>query len=60
MEKLKKEHEKIVAKAKASSGVADLMRVYRRFQEANAVTTEYMRLTSPDACKVNSNKSLLQ
>ena len=60
MEKIRKELSKIVEKAKASSGVEDLMRVYQRFQEANAVTTEYLRLVSPATHQTNSNKSLLK
>ena len=60
MDKLRKEHNKIIEKAKTSSGVEDLMKVYLRFQEANAVTTEYMRLVSPNANQINSNKSLLK
>ncbi len=59
MEKIRKEHNKIVAKAKTSSGVENLRKVYQRFQQANAITTEYMRLISPEARQVNSNKSLL-
>ncbi len=60
MEKIRKELSKIVEKAKASSGVEDLMKVYQRFQEANAVTTEYLRLVSPTTYQTNSNKSLLK
>ena len=60
MEKIRKEHNKIVAKAKAFSGVESLMKVYQRFQQAHAITTEYLRLVSPEARQVNSNKSLLQ
>ena len=60
MEEIRKELNKIVEKAKASSGVEDLIKVYERFQEANAVTTEYLRLVSPNAYQTNSNKSLLK
>ena len=59
MEKAKKEYTRIVAKAKAPSGVEDLMRVYQRFQKANAITAEYLRLVSPTTYQSNSNKSLL-
>lgn len=60
MEKIQKEHTKIVAKAKASSGVEELMKVYQRFQKANEVTIEYLRLVSPETYQFNSNKSLLR
>ncbi len=60
MEEIRKELSKIVKKATASSGVEDLMKVYQRFQEANVVTTEYLRLVSPSTYQTNSNKSLLK
>ncbi len=60
MEKAQKEHTKIVAKAKSSAGVEELMKVYQRFQRANDVTTRYLRLVSPHTYQLNSNKSLLR
>ena len=59
MEKAKKEYTRIIDKAKAPSGVKDLMRVYQRFQKANAITAEYLKLVSPITYQLNSNKSLL-
>ncbi len=59
MKNLKESHLKIVAKAKAQSGVEGLMKVYERFQEANAVTEKYLQLISPKNRQSNSNTSLL-
>ena len=59
MENTKKEYTSIVTKAKAPSGVEDLMKVYERFQKANAITTAYLKLVSPTTYQSNSNKSLL-
>ena len=59
MERAKREYAKIVSKAKQPSGVEALMRVYQRFQKANAITTEYLKLVSPTTYQLNSNKSLL-
>lgn len=59
MERAKREYTRIVTKAKAPSGVEDLMKVYQRFQKANAITAEYLRLVSPTTYQSNSNKSLL-
>ena len=59
MDKLEKERLKILKQAKAPAGVQDLMKVYRRFEEANAVTIEYLRLISPANYQSNSNSSLI-
>lgn len=59
MEKMRTDHTRIVAKAKAAAGVEELMKVYQRFQKANAATTKYMQLVSPGTYQLNSNKSLL-
>lgn len=59
MENLKEAHSKMVAKAKAQSGVEDLMKVYERFQKANAVTERYLQIVSPKNRQSNSNTSLL-
>ncbi len=59
MKNLKETHSRIVAKAKAQFGVEGLMKVYERFQEANAVTERYLQLVSPKNRQSNSNASLL-
>ena len=55
----KKKYSKIVSDAKAPAGVQELMKVYERFKEANAITEEYLKLISPQTYQSNSNKSLL-
>ncbi len=59
MKNLKETHSRIVAKAKAQSGVEGLMKVYERFQEANAVTERYLQLVSPKNRQSNGDASLL-
>lgn len=59
MERAKKEYTRIVTKAKEPSGVEELMKVYQRFQKANTITAEYLRLVSPTTYQLSSNKSLL-
>jgi hypothetical protein len=59
MERAKKEYAKLVSQAKQPSGVEELMKVYQRFQKANAITTEYLKLVSPTTYQLSSNKSLL-
>jgi len=55
---LKETHSRIVAKAKAQSGVEGLMKVYERFQEANAITERYLQIVSPKNRRSNSSASL--
>jgi len=55
----KKIYSKIVSDAKAPAGVQELLKVYERFKEANAITEEYLKLISPQTYQSNSNKSLL-
>lgn len=56
----KKTYTKILSEAKSPAGVRELIKVYERFQEANAITEEYLRLISPQTHQSNSNKSLLE
>jgi hypothetical protein len=56
---IKKDYDHIVSKAKASSGVGDLMKVYERFQDAYAKTEQYLELISPKTHQTNSNQSLV-
>ena len=58
MKNLKEAHSKMIEKAKAQAGVQDLMKVYERFQEANAVTEWYLQLVSPKRRQSNSNAFL--
>ena len=60
MKEIRDEQKTMIEKAKASPGVEELMKVYERFQEANAITNEYLRLVSPTSFQTNSNKSLLE
>ena len=55
----KKIYSKIVSDAKAPAGVQELIKVYERFKEANAITEEYLKLISPQTYQSNSNKSFL-
>jgi len=55
----KKVYSKILFDAKAPAGVRELVKVYERFKEANAITEEYLKLISPQTYQSNSNKSLL-
>jgi len=55
----KKVYSKIVSDAKAPAGVQELIKVYERFKEANAITEAYLKLISPQTYQSNSNKSLL-
>ncbi len=55
----KKIYSKIVSDAKTPAGVQELLKVYERFKEANAITEEYLKLISPQTYQSNSNKSLL-
>ena len=59
MKDLKETHLRIVAKAKTQAGVEGIMKVYERFQEANAVTERYLQIISPKNRQSNSNASLL-
>ena len=59
MSKDKKAYSKIVTDAKAPAGVQELIKVYERFKEANAITEEYLKLISPQTYQSNSNKSFL-
>ncbi len=45
--------------AKMPSGVEDLMKVYERFQEAYAVTEQYLEMVSPKNHQSNSNQSFV-
>ena len=45
--------------AQMPSGVQDLMKVYERFQEAYAVTEQYLEMISPKTHQSNSNQSLI-
>ena len=56
----KKTYSKILSKANAPAGVRELIKVYERFKEANAITEEYLKLVSPQTHQSNSNKSLLE
>ena len=59
MKNIKKDYEQIVSKAKASSGVSDLMKVYERFRDAYTKTEQYLELISPKTHQTNSNQSLV-
>lgn len=48
-----------VAAAQMPSGVQDLMKVYERFQEAYAVTEQYLEMVSPKNHQSNSNQSFI-
>ena len=45
--------------AQMPSGVQDLMKVYERFQEAYAVTEQYLEMVSPKTHQSNSNQSFV-
>lgn len=59
MKNLKDAHSKMVERAKAQFGVEGLMKVYERFQKANAVTERYFQIISPRNRRSNSDASLL-
>ena len=59
MNNIKKDYNQIISKAKASSGVSDLMKVYERFQDAYTRTEQYLELISPKTHQTNSNQSLV-
>ena len=59
MDTLRKEHAKLVERAKAHSGVKELMEVYDRFLKANEITSAYLKLIAPATFQSNSNRSLL-
>ena len=59
MSRDKKAYTDILSNTKAPAGVQELMKVYERFKEANAITEEYLKLISPQTYQSNSNKSLL-
>lgn len=48
-----------IATAQIPSGVQDLMKVYERFQEAYAVTEQYLEMVSPKTHQSNSNQSFV-
>jgi len=58
MKNLTEAHSKIVERAKAQSGVDGLMKLYERFQKANAVTERYLQIVSPKNRRSNSDTSL--
>lgn len=59
MRNLKKDYNQIISKAQTPSGVKDLMKVYERFQEAYAVTEQYLEIVSPKTHQSSSNQSLV-
>lgn len=59
MKNLKNARSKIVERAKARSGVEGLMKVYERFQKANAITERYLQIISLRNRRSNSDASLL-
>ena len=59
MKNIKKDYDRIISKAKVSSGVGDLMKVYERFQDAYTKTEQYLELVSPKTRQTNSNQSLV-
>jgi len=58
-ENKKKSQYRIVSSAKIPSGVEDLMKAYERFQEAYAITRQYLQLVSPKTHQSNSNQSFV-
>ncbi|MBI3615350.1 MAG: hypothetical protein HY211_02420 [Candidatus Omnitrophica bacterium] len=58
MKNLTETHSKMVERAKAQSGVDGLMKLYERFQKANAVTERYLQIISPKNRQSNSDTSL--
>ena len=55
----KKKIDYSVSAAQMPSGVQDLMKVYERFQEAYAVTEQYLEMVSPKTHQSNSNQSFV-
>ena len=45
--------------AQIPTGVRELMKVYERFQEAYAVTEQYLEMVSPKNYQANSNQSFV-
>lgn len=56
---LKKELTHLIAKASKPAGVQEAMKVFDRFEEANAITEEYLRLINPGIPQFTSNKSFI-
>lgn len=59
MKDIEETHSKMIAKAKAQSGVEGLLKVYERFQKANAITERCLQIVSPKTRRSNSDTSLL-
>lgn len=59
MKNPKEDQDMLILKAKVPSGVEDLMKVYERFQEAYAVTEQYLEIISPRTRQSNSNQSFV-
>lgn len=58
-QKKRKKIDYSVSTAQMPSGVQDLMKVYERFQEAYAVTEQYLEMVSPKTRQSNSNQSFV-
>ena len=59
MQNSKKACNQVILKTRVPAGVKDLMEVYKRFQEANAVTEQYLQIISPEVHESNSNQSFM-
>lgn len=60
MKNIKTIGNKIISKGAIPSGVEDLMRVYKRFQEANNMTERYLDFISPKTHQFTSNQSFIE
>lgn len=59
MKNAKNNSEQIISRARVPAGVADLMKVYERFQEAYVITEQYLDIVSPKTHQSNSNQSFV-
>lgn len=60
MKELKRKYDQLIAEAKKPSGVAEVMKVYEGFQDANAITEKYLQVVSPKSYQTTSSASLLR
>ena len=58
-QKKRKKIDYSVSTAQMPSGVQDLMKVYERFQEAYAVTEQYLEMVSRKTHQSNSSQSFV-
>jgi len=60
MEKLKKNYNQLITTAKKTAGIAEVMKVYEGFQDANAVSEKCLQVLSPKSYQTTSSSSLLR